>query len=138
MNTKATFLKKNRCNLIFVIFFSLDMIRTLWNTFRVPDYFTWGRTIFVCHLKDSLRASNLGVIAIWNLKKILQQRVKWTHFFSRVTVDFSDALPQTLGALEGLLVLKDEAGERSRELEFILASKLVTILRVRKPGNSKL
>lgn len=68
----------------------------------------------------------------------MRQQVKWTHLFSHVIADLSHALPQTSGTLEGLLVLKDKAEEYSRELEFILASKLVTILRDRKLGNSKL
>lgn len=55
-----------------------------------------------------------------------------------MATDLPCALPQTLGALEGLLVLKDEADGCSREVEFILASKLVTILRDRELGNSTL
>ena len=57
---------------------------------------------------------------------------------SHTTTDPPRALPQTPGTLEGLLVLKDEADGCSRELEFILASKLVTILRDRKLGTSTL
>lgn len=71
-------------------------------------------------------------------KKNPAAAVKRTHLFSHVTTDLSWALPQTLGALEGLLVLKGEADECSRELGFILASKLVPILRDRKLGSSKL
>lgn len=57
---------------------------------------------------------------------------------SHLTTDLPCAMPQTLGTLDGVLVLKDEADGCSRDLEFILASKLVTILRDRRLGNNML
>lgn len=40
---------------------------------------------------------------------------------SHLTTDLPCAMPQTLGTLDGVLVLKDEADGCSRDLEFILA-----------------
>lgn len=56
----------NRCDLIFVTFLLRHYLDPSETFLEGQIIFTWRMTIFVYHPKESLRASNLGVIPTRN------------------------------------------------------------------------